>query len=421
MLKNNILISFAFLSFCIYPLHAAEILTWKQCVQETLAHNPDMKQSKENLLKARANKRSTVSFLYPQISGSVRETTSKTEDSEKSTGYSYGVSGSQLLFDGFKSIYQVAEANKNLESAQMQYEEASSGVRLRLRRAFISLLKAYKLIKLTKSIARRRTKSLRLVRLRYEAGREHKGAYLTAVANDRQARFEVEQAKRNIKIAARRLVKELGRDNVSMVNVKGKLLLDAKYEKKPDKDKLILNNPSLRKSAANKEASLYSLKSTRADLLPAISASGSASKSDSEWQPETYQWSAGVSLSLPLFQGGRNMAAIAYANAAYEQSRAQEESARLEIMLSLEETWNNLLDAKGHTWVQKKFLDAAYERAKIAEAQYSTGLLSFDNWIIIEDDLIRTKKTYLNAQADALIAEAEWLGAQGKTLEEEIQ
>jgi outer membrane protein TolC len=67
--------------------------------------------------------------------------------------------------------------------------------------------------------------------------------------------------------------------------------------------------------------------------------------------------------------------------------------------------------------VQRKFLEAARERAKIASAQYSTGLTAFDDWIIIENNLVIAKKAHLNAQSNLLIAEAAWMQAKGDTLE----
>ena len=99
------------------------------------------------------------------------------------------------------------------------------------------------------------------------------------------------------------------------------------------------------------------------------------------------------------------------------QRQADERSSRDSVILTLEETWMTMQNAMETVAVQKKFLRAAEERAKIAQAQYSNGLISFDNWIIIEDDLVGAKKAFLDAQANAYIAEAEWIQAQGGTLD----
>ncbi len=84
--------------------------------------------------------------------------------------------------------------------------------------------------------------------------------------------------------------------------------------------------------------------------------------------------------------------------------------------MTLQDTWTKFQDAVDTVEVEKNFLNATQERAKITRALYSNGLVPFDNWTIIEDDLVRSKKSLLVAQANALIAEANWILAQGRTL-----
>ena len=67
--------------------------------------------------------------------------------------------------------------------------------------------------------------------------------------------------------------------------------------------------------------------------------------------------------------------------------------------------------------VPPKVLTAAQERAKIAEAQYSIGLVSYNDWIIIENNLVSAKTSFVNAQLAALVAEANWVQAKGGTLD----
>ena len=68
--------------------------------------------------------------------------------------------------------------------------------------------------------------------------------------------------------------------------------------------------------------------------------------------------------------------------------------------------------------VQRKFLQAAQERAKIAQAQYASGLVSFNEWIIIENELVNAQKSFLNVETTALIAQANWAQAKGETIDE---
>jgi outer membrane protein TolC len=73
----------------------------------------------------------------------------------------------------------------------------------------------------------------------------------------------------------------------------------------------------------------------------------------------------------------------------------------------------NYQNAIDNLLVQEKFMSAAEERAKISTAQYSTGLIDFDAWTIIEDNLVSTKKNQVQARAAVLLAEAQWRQAQG--------
>ena len=133
--------------------------------------------------------------------------------------------------------------------------------------------------------------------------------------------------------------------------------------------------------------------------------------------PEDDNWNIGLTLSFPIFEGGLRLAQVAKARAQFNQAQADERSAKDELILTLQEAWAELQDALQTVKVQGKFLLAAQERAKIAESQYSLGMIQYDNWIIIEDDLVRQKKTLLDSQAQALLAEASWIQAKGETIE----
>ena len=63
--------------------------------------------------------------------------------------------------------------------------------------------------------------------------------------------------------------------------------------------------------------------------------------------------------------------------------------------------------------VQKKYVEASDIRAEIARQQYEDGLLSFENWVLIEDDVISRRKLLLDAQKNAMAAEAAWWKAIG--------
>ncbi|MCJ7773824.1 MAG: TolC family protein [Desulfobacterales bacterium] len=415
-----------FLSFPLNTAYAEEPMTWQDCVHEAGKNHPDLFSSAEKLKQAKADKAITRSAILPQINSEMsrnrtgiatkNEITGATTSTTNDT-YSYGISGKQLLFDGFKTFHDIGAASATMRAFQYDYAVSSSNVRLNLRTAFSGLLRAQELVSITEEIALRRKQNVQLVKLRYEAGREHRGSLLTAEADLAQAELEVTQAKRNVKLAQRQLTKELGRERLTPVMVTGTFETMEMARKRPDFEQLADITPFLNELVARKEAAQFGFKSATADFFPEIYVNGSLGRSASYWPPDGERWSAGVTLSFPILEGGSRIAKVSKAKAQLNQAQADERSGRDSVLFTLEGAWTEFQNAIDKISVQRKYLQAAEERAKIANAQYSTGLISFDNWIIIEDSLVSSKKAFLDSKANMLVAEANWIQAKGGILE----
>lgn len=401
-------------------LCAEEIFTWQECIREAAKNNPDLIAAQEEIKQSEAGKKITASTLYPQVDASLSASTGRADTGSANTiadSYSYGLSGSQLIFDGTKTIQDVRAASENISASKQNFKFTSVTVRYRLRSAFISLLKAQQALRIRQEIYEIRRSNLELITLRYESGLEHRGALLTAEADAAGAKYGIEQAQRSLEVAQRDLIKEMGRKEFSPLLVKGDFQVKDSAEKKPDFVVIAQKNPSLQQIIGQKNAAQFSLNSAYANFAPELSGTANASKSGSHWEPKNDQWGLGLSLSMPIFEGGLRMAQVNQARAFLNQLKANERSTKDSLVLALEEAWAALQDAIDNAKVQQQQLIAAQERSDIAQVQYSTGFITFDNWIIIEDNLVSAKSGFLDAQANALLAEANWIQAKGETLE----
>lgn len=420
LLRNFFSFGLLFAIWFLWPFssYSEEVLTWRDCVLEARRSNPDLLAAQAQIYQARAQRRIALSPMLPQISGFAGASRNGSDAYPNSESYSYGISASQLLFDAFKTSNSVSAADEAVRSAGYAYALVSADVRQRLRRAFVNLLKAQEMSSISEKIAERRRKNLELVRLRYQAGREHKGAVLAAEANLAQAESDLAQTRRAIFLAQQALSKEMGRQRYSAVRASGELSLSAKPDSSVDFDALAARSPALLQYSALKEQARFSLKAARADLAPRFYANASAGRSATEWPPDSDEWTIGLNVTLPIFEGGVRQAEIARARAALSAAEANEKACRDSVVLGLVQAWTDFVNAVDQVSVQEKFFEAAQARATIARAQYSSGIISFDTWTIIEDDLVRAEKAFLNAKADALLSEAGWINAQGGTLED---
>lgn len=401
---------------------AEEVLTWRECIKEAAKNHPDLIAASEEVKQSEAGKDITASALFPQIDASLSASTAKTASSAKGSttdSYSYGVTGTQLIFDGTKTIQNVRAASETIKASKQNFRFTSTTVRFRLRSAFINLLTAQESLNITQQIYNIRRSNLELITLRYESGLEHKGALLTAEADLAGASYDIAQAKRSLEVAQRELTKEMGRKELIPMKVSASVDVTNTEKEKPDFEVLIRNNPSLLQAAANKNAAQFSLKSAYANFSPTLSGQAGANKTSSRFPPNDDLWNAGLTLSMPIFEGGLRLAQVSQAKALLSQLIENERSTKDGLILSLEQAWAVLEDTLGNLEVQRKVLEATEERSKIAQAQYSIGFITFDNWTIIEDNLVKAKRAFLDAQASTLLAQADWVRAKGETLEYE--
>ena len=402
------------------PLHAEESLTWQQCVGEAKAAHPDLSSALAILQQAEADKRITGGALLPKLSLGVRSEENGTTAAGSSTfaAHSYSLTAQQLLYDGHKTSSQVSSSKEAIKSAQYNYNVVSSDLRFALRSAFTQLLKAQDLVGLAAEIANRRQNNFRLISLRYQGGREHIGSLRQAEADLAQAQFEVSQAKRGLVLAQTILASALGRDSHYPIRVQGAFRAADLLASKPDLALLAKNHPLFQELDARSRAARFDLDAAKNAFSPELYLTSSIGKGSVDSLPfKAVDWNAGFTLSVPIYEGGTGRARVSKAMAVLSQQNSQEKSGYLQLFNTLEESWKNYQDARQLVSVRKKFLDAAQERSTIANAQYSNGLVTFNDWVIIENNLVSAKKEFLNAGADLLIAEAQWIQAKGEGLD----
>lgn len=434
--------------------HGGEILTWEECVAYAIANNPELRSSQELIRQSKDNVGIARSAYLPQISASLGLNVARQESESdlerlkiskmkstaeitsaytndllgkktttRSDSVSYGIQGNQLVFDSMKTVYNIKSASSQVDSVRYGHAVTSSQIRLNLRVAFVDLLKAQENVQISKEIAGRWKKNLDLVKMRYRAGREHKGSLLNAEANLASARFSLEQAERTITVARRSLLKQMGISSLRAIQASGKLSYKKDDGKKPDFDAIAATHPAVLQMKSQGVSALYSENAKIASFFPVISVNAGADSARSYVDGMTsvnksngLNLSAGIAFTMPLFTGGNTYYNYDKAKSQTRKLKADEISAREQVILALEQYWNNWQNAMDNVEVQRKFLEAAEERARISEAEYSLGLMTFDNWIIIEDSLSQMKKSYLNALANQSVTEAQWIQAKGETL-----
>lgn len=413
--QMKIIFSALLIGLALPVLAAPAVLTWETCIQEAMANNPELRTARANLQAAGFSAAGAYSGYLPELSAGAAYTDTSGSAASTVTSestYNASVSLSQNLFAGFQDRAKIEQGSANREAAEASLTAAKAKLSQDLKAAFVGLGYAQDNVTLTENIARRREENLRLVELRFESGNENKGSYLLTKAALAQARYENLQAKQDLTSAQAQLDRVLGRGAADELEVRGEIPL-SEPGTPPDFRQLARQAPDYQQVAAQQRSAAAGVTLARSGLYPSLNLSGSVGRVGDGWVPDDTRRSVGLNLNIPLYSGGKDYYATKSAVSSLEAATSNTDSAEYLQLVSLKQTYASYVESVEKLKVDQAFLDAAMTRADIARTKYNNGLMTFENWDIIENDLTQRQKSFLLSRRDRVLAEAAWEKTQG--------
>ena len=399
-----VIISAFFLSL----FSAAFAATWSD-IAATADNNDELISAGKQLEGARWSYNRAWSTFLPQVSLNASYSENLNGGTSETTGsYSWGIRATEYLFQGMQEYYGLSSSWANYEMTFASYKKTESDVYYELRSAFIGLYIAKQNIVLSNKILDQLNENARLIKLRYNSGREDKGNMLSTQASAKGGEADVSAAERDFGLAKLKLFQLT---SLEVDNVEGPL--DVTFEASPDFGSLNDNSPALLTARYQLEITDIAAQNTVSEFLPTVSLSGNYSKAGNTWPPESENKSWSLNLSYSLFPGGANFADKMINDLNLEKARKDYEITRKNGLFNIEDAYRQLKNAVDALEVARVFLDAAAERSRIADAKYLNGLITYDEWSRITNDYISSQKSALSAQRTALTALAAFKNSYG--------
>jgi outer membrane protein TolC len=409
------------LSFCsaFYSVSWAQTTpSWQSVLQEASKNNGQIRAARETLSARGYDVKGARNSFLPQLSASVGanygDTTS--QDITLSRGddsYVTSLNLSQNLFSGLKDKAALEQQEANKRAAEAGLSGVKAQVSYDLVQAYSQLLFAQNSVALQDKIIQRRETNLNLVSLRFKSGRENRGSVLLSEANLNQATYEKLQAKNQLTVASSQLSKVLGRDEDQVIVLKDEIPLEPPMPS-PDFKTIAAGVPEVKQNQAQVEASRAGVTVARSGFFPVLGVSAGMESKGTRWYPDQDHWAVGASLTFPLFNGGKDYYASQSAVSQLEAARATLNNVQRDRLATLKQTYSAYEEALQKLKVDESFRKAASKRAEIARAKYQNGLMSFEDWDLIESDLISRERAVLQSQRDVSRAQAAWQQAQGQ-------
>lgn len=402
-------------------LYAQIPLTWDACVKEATEHNPDLLSAEQSLKASDDTHIASLGQFFPQISFNAsinRSGSGGLDDALNSPNYgqnsNLSLNAQQDIFSGFRDFASVDQSNAQLDLARAQLTQAKAQLSHDLKIGFYQLLFAQKQIELLQAIADRNKANQDLVEMNFKGGTDNKGSLLQAQATHAESLFEVNQAKRNLRVSQRQLAQLLGRNQLEDIEVQGEFETLAAPDTPPDFLQLLSQTPAHLESLAQLHLAESGYLTARSVFLPTLSANASLFQQGYNFEETQPGWSAGLELSLPLFTGGKDLFNFKSAEESQSGAEYNLKSTDLKTETALETSYASLVNAVEDVRVQRSFLQAAQTREEIGKAEYLNGLLIFQNWDQLESNLTSQQKAELTSLLNLETTEADWELTQGK-------
>jgi len=402
----------------------AQSYDWQGSIVESSQKNPELNAARASLRSSLEQVHANFSGYFPQVSASlgVNHGTSTPvagsllnfSSTQASTSYTASLSASEQLFSGFQTMATVQQSEANAKVAEAALQTTRAKVSYDLRSAFVGLIYAQNYIKLSHDILKRREDNLRNVELQFENGKENKGSLLLSKAYLKQAQYEQLLARDTLELAQKQLAHVLGHEDTEEIHITGDIPQN-EAPKNVDLTQIGMQSADHLQALSQKEASLAAVKIARSPLLPTLSLTASTAESAHSFFPnDKNTWALGLNLTYLFNSGGKDYFATQAASETFVAASLNQASVDSGLYSKLKIALNNFTEAVAKLEVDRSFLDATEVREKIARSKYNNGLLSFEEWDIIENDFINRQKTALLSERDRVLAEGAWEQAQGK-------
>ncbi|MFH2122571.1 MAG: TolC family protein [Pseudomonadota bacterium] len=389
-----------------------EILTLAKVVALTRRNQPAILAARGNVNAGQSRIGQAESSYYPQINGSTAYnrlspggTIYGTSDDSAYNQLAVAMNGSQLLYDFGKTKTQVEIQKTSLEAARSELNAADDSSVFNAKLAYYDILKIARNKEVATETVKQFEQHLAQAKGFYEAGVKPKYDVTKAEVDLSHAKLLQIQVENNLRLARVVLNNAMGLPAAPDYQLED-TLTSVKFTL-PYEQALGLamhHRPDLKALVLKKQAAQQSVDLARKGDTPTLSGNADVGYSgDADAMDEG--WSAGIALTVPIFNGHLTRHQIDEAQAKAEILAANVTALQQSIHKEVEQSYLNLQEAEERIAVTQLAIEQAKENSRIASGRYSAGVGSPVEVTDADIMLVQAKADHNQALYDYRIAQ----------------
>ncbi len=399
-------------------VRAGDLLTLQQCLDIARQKNPTMAAAAFAVEAADARVGQARSAYYPQISlsGNYSKYSAYTDPTNGDQDlYQGNATLTQNIFDFGKTPSQVRIQRLARDAARSDQRNTASLVAFGVKQAYYNLLQAEKNREVAIETVKLTQDQLDQAKGFFDAGVKSKYDVTSAEVNLSSAKLGQIRAENAVQVARVTLKNAMGAPDLADFTIEDMLAFQRNPVTFDDAvQRAYANRPDLQSVLAQKEASKESVSLARSGYYPTLTGNANYTRAGDTFMPEQSGWSAGVTLTFPLFNGFLTNSQVKEAKQNLNIQKANEESLRQSILLDVQEAYLNMRALEDGVAVAELTVRQAQENYDIVNGRYAAGVgspLDVTNALV---GLSNAKTNYIAALANYRTAEAALLKAMGE-------
>lgn len=394
--------------------------TLEECVSYAKQNNLTLRKARLSQQSATEDRKQSKAALLPSLSASTNQAVGyepfmeNTDYGEGSVskGYymgTYGINGQWTIWNGGQNTNQLRSNKLAEEIASLDVKEMENAIHEEIAKLYVQILYTNEAVKVNKESLEASKKNEERGQQMVEVGSMSKAELAQLSAQRATDEYNVVESETNLtkyKVQLKQLL-ELSDDafDIAFSTATDEQALATIPSLNDVYQQALLSRPEIKNAKLSAEQSELQVKIARAGYLPTVSLTGgvgtsTSSRSSNGWGEQmktNFDMSAGIGVSIPIFDNRMNKTAVNKARIRHQQALMEKQEEIDDLYDIIEDYW---LDANNN---QQKFR-AASASAKSEQESYNLLSEQFQLGMKNVVELMTGKATLLRAQQSMLQA-----------------
>ena len=427
-LKGLLSVAIAFIVSWTADAQTKEGWSLQQCIDYAQQNNIQIKTQEVSLENAEASLEQAKAQQYPTLNFSssfganFHNVSTYNEYMEKTGGVSvsnsFGLNSGLALYQGGRLRNSVRQSQVNRDATELDVEQARIDLEISVAQAFLQVLYNHEALELKQQAEELSARQVERGEQLFQAGsisRVELAQLKSQHASDQYQTVAAENTLESSRLQLKQLL-ELGLDqpfDIAYPVVDDNVVGTAIPDLADVYAEALASLPQMRSSALDIESADLGVKIAKGAALPSISMNAGISTGYASGTGVTYfdqlgnklGESLGLNLSLPIFNGKQVRTNIRKAELQLTSARLQNESARKQLLSTLESVRNDAVSAQQRYFASKAQLEAAGESFRLVTEQFNAGIKNTVELLTEKNNYLNALSQQLQAKYQALLAE----------------